>query len=199
MRNVNRFRRWILFPLLSAFVFGSGLNAYKRHWFEAAVLLAVAFLLYVVERSLKWQSTVKSGAGRERVQEYIDPAGGASEIESQILTRALIFSTLTLSIATVLLAIYSAVDVWWVAGLKGLCIAVFYPFVSILILIRMPHMFVKNNIDLPFSILPRSIDCPHCSANMLLDEQERITKIFMCPGCDMKIDLRELRTVKMPS
>jgi hypothetical protein len=38
-------------------------------------------------------------------------------------------------------------------------------------------------------MLPPTIKCPHCSAKMDLDEQERVTRLFDCPACMKRIDL----------
>lgn len=37
-------------------------------------------------------------------------------------------------------------------------------------------------------MLPPTVDCPHCGANMSLDDQERMEKKFTCPGCNREID-----------
>jgi TM2 domain-containing membrane protein YozV/endogenous inhibitor of DNA gyrase (YacG/DUF329 family) len=36
--------------------------------------------------------------------------------------------------------------------------------------------------------LPASINCPHCGANMELDDQDRAAKKFVCPACGKPID-----------
>jgi hypothetical protein len=41
----------------------------------------------------------------------------------------------------------------------------------------------------PDEMLPETIDCLHCGANMTLDEQERIEKRFICPACKEANDL----------
>ena len=38
-------------------------------------------------------------------------------------------------------------------------------------------------------VLPPNINCPHCNANMDLDDQERSEKRFTCPACNRPIDL----------
>ena len=37
-------------------------------------------------------------------------------------------------------------------------------------------------------LLPEEIECPNCSANILLDEKEQTTRIVHCPECESLID-----------
>ena len=128
MRNLNRFRRWILLPVTSASALVGGFHLYRGHWFEGIILFSVAVVLGIIATWLNSPHTLERIEGDER-------AGGVSEVQSQFFTRGLVWSTLTLFFATVTLATYSAADAFWVAGLKGLGIAVLYASISIIVLL----------------------------------------------------------------
>jgi predicted nucleic acid-binding Zn ribbon protein len=78
--------------------------------------------------------------------------------------------------------------VWF--GARVICRAGGGEKISLFVVRRLPRISdVKEVIGLSL-LPPPAIDCPSCSANMLLDEAERAAKYFVCPGCSAEIDMR---------
>jgi hypothetical protein len=114
---------------------------------------------------------------------------GFSEAESQVLTKGLVYSELPLTVAIIVLTLYSVSDRWWIVGIAGMSVAVLFPTLSLSLVVHIQQM-VSAGKDIGRSLLPPAIDCPRCTANMLLDDDERAAKYFVCPGCSAEIVLR---------
>jgi len=195
MSSDKMFRLRVLFPVATAFIASGFVYFMRGAIFGGIVSLAVTFVMGIIGISLE-SPTPDADAGQdeghapvERASELTLDDAGLSEAESHRLTIGLAYATLTLTVAAVLLTGYTYAGKWWAVGCAGLGIAVLFPKISLLLVMRGPRISGVNG-GIRLSLLPRTIDCPTCSANMLLDERERMAKSCICPGCSSQIDLR---------
>ena len=182
------FKRWILWPVAAGFVVLGGMYFMRGEWFGGAFSIAVTVSLGMIARALAAPVMIRQEPARED-QKIALEGEGFSEAESQVLTKGLVYSELALIVAIIVLTLYSVSDRWWIVGIAGISVAVLFPKVSLFVVVHVQRM-VSAGKEIGRSLLPPAIDCPRCSANMLLDDDERATKYFVCPGCSPEIDLR---------
>ena len=189
------FRLWVLFPIATAFIVLAFLYTARGSIFGGIVSLGVTFAMGIIGITLERGTPephavpVDNEIPGEQSKEPAFNDKGLSGAESQRLTRGLVYSTLALTVAAVLLSACTYAGRWWAVGCAGLGTAVLFPMLSLFLVLRVPRFFEMNK-HLALSLLPPTIDCPSCSVNMLLDERERTAKYFTCPGCSAEIDMR---------
>ena len=188
MRSDTVFKRWILIPVGAGFIFLAGMYLTRGELFGGIFSIAVAAALGMIGRALAAPVPLPQAACENNQAPSID-GEGFSDAESQVLTKGLVYSELALTVAIIVLTLYSVSDKWWIVGIAGISVAVLFPKACLFLVVHIQQM-VSAGKELGMSLLPPAIDCPRCSANMLLDDEERSTKYFVCPGCSAEIDLR---------
>ena len=190
MRSVIRFERWVLFPLAIGFILLALTNVIRADWIGGTIAFVAVPVLGVIGRSMKrGRAEARQTGGDHRIPEDSGGSHGLTQAESLLLTKGLAYATVTLTFAVVALAMYPGTHRWWVVTLCGAGAATLFPLLCKLVVQLIPLLFAGKGRN-KSSLLPETITCPHCSASMSLDEEERWIKCFVCPQCDSQIDLR---------
>jgi hypothetical protein len=190
MKSVIRFERWVLIPLDIAFALLALTYFIGADWIGGILAVAAVLVMGLIGRSLqRGRTAAQRLRGDHQVQEDSGDFHGLTQAESLLVTKGLAYSTPTLTIAVVALAMHYGTFRWWVIALCGTGVAALFLLLSKIVVQLVPMVFA-GNARKKSSLLPETITCPHCSAAMSLDEEERWIKCFVCPQCDGQIDLR---------
>jgi hypothetical protein len=141
MRRVIRFERLILFPLDLAFIFFALMAFIRGDWFGGIFAIVVSLLIGIIGQSLhKNKTAAELAKGEHLIPNDSEDTVTISPIESQILAKGLVYSSVVLAVATIVLTIHSTSDDWWFVALKGIGAAVLFPIVSLFFILMVPKI-----------------------------------------------------------
>lgn len=145
MVSVTRFERWILLPLDAVFSVLALVYLVRAEWFGGIVALTVLLVMVSIGRSLNRNKTDALSARGDNpgLRERYVP-GHLTESESLLVTKALAYSTPALTIAVVVLAIYSGVNNIWVITIGGLGTAVVYLLLAKVVVQLVPLVIARK-------------------------------------------------------
>ena len=139
MKRIIRFERYILIPLDVAFIVLTVLYFFQGDWFGGIIAVIVSLLIGIIGQALhKNKTTVQLLRGEHLIPEEGERSDRISRIESHLLGKAMVYTTIVLTVTTILFGIHSQTAEWWLVATKALGVAILFPILSVFFILFFP-------------------------------------------------------------
>jgi hypothetical protein len=139
MRRIITFEKFILFPLDLTFIFLALMFFIRGDWFGGIFAIIVSLAMGIIGQSLhKNKTAAQLLRGEHLIPDETEQRSRISPIESHLLGKALVQSTIVLTIAMTVLTIHSTSEQWWIVALKAIGVAILFPVISIFFILVFP-------------------------------------------------------------